>query len=600
MSHLIKKTLWDLTPLFKSDNDPQIETQRKIIEKNINNFVEKWNKKDFLKSESVLKEALDDYEALMRNYGTTGAEGYYFSLRTQQDENNPELKAKFNSIIEFGNQMQNRIQFFTLRLSKADPIIQEKLLNSKKLADYKHFLERLFAESSHVLSEQEEKILNLKAAIAYYNWVRMTSGFLSKEEAEVWSENSKHEKKNFSEIISLLNSSNKKVRDSANEAFNKILEKHLEVAEAEINSVLGNKRIDDMLRNFRRPDESRHLSDDIETEVVDQLLMSVEKRFNISQRFYQLKAELMGVSKLLYHERNVEMGSITQSYSFEEAAQLVHKIYNNLDPRFGEIFKDFFDHGNTDVFPQKGKRGGAFCVYNLITQPTYLLLNYTNKLQDVLTFAHELGHGVNDELMKQKQNALNFGTSTSTAEVASTFMEDFVLQELLKVASEEEQLALLMTKLNQDISSIFRQVACYRFEQELHDEFGKKGYLSYQQIGTIFQKHMSAYMGDSVEQSKGSENWWVYWSHIRTYFYVYSYASGLLISKSLQASVKADATFINKVIEFLSSGLSASPKTIFANLSIDITDKKFWNKGLDEIEELLNQTEKLARKLKKI
>ena len=158
----------------------------------------------------------------------------------------------------------------------------------------------------------------------------------------------------------------------------------------------------------------------------------------------------------------------------------------------------------------------------------------------------------------------------------------------------------MMTKLNSDISTIFRQVACYLFEQELHKTFREKGYLSYQEIGRIFQKCMIAYMGPAVEKSPGSENWWIYWSHIRTFFYVYSYASGLLISKSLQKSVKENPQFIEKVKEFLSAGLSASPKNIFIGLGVDITDATFWNKGLDEIEKLLKDTEKLAKKLKKI
>jgi oligoendopeptidase F len=159
---------------------------------------------------------------------------------------------------------------------------------------------------------------------------------------------------------------------------------------------------------------------------------------------------------------------------------------------------------------------------------------------------------------------------------------------------------MMMMKLNNIVSTIFRQVALYRFEQELHGDFRSKGYLSKEEIGKLFQKHMSAYMGSSIELSRGSENWWVYWSHIRRFFYVYSYANGLLISKSLQASVKNDPNFIEKVKEFLSAGKSDSPKNIFKKLGIDIAKKKFWDNGLDEVEHLLQETTKLAKKLKKI
>jgi oligoendopeptidase F len=218
----------------------------------------------------------------------------------------------------------------------------------------------------------------------------------------------------------------------------------------------------------------------------------------------------------------------------------------------------------------------------------------------VLTLAHELGHGINNELIKEKQNALNFGTPISTAEVASTFMEDFVLQEILKKADDDLRLSIMMMRLNDEVSTIFRQVACYRFEQQLHQDFRQKGYLSKDDIGKLFQKHMAAYMGDAVEQSSGSENWWIYWGHTRSFFYVYSYASGLLISKSLQKSVKDNHHFIEKVKDFLSAGLSSSPENIFRRLGIDITDQGFWDKGLDEVETLLQETMRLARKLGKL
>jgi oligoendopeptidase F len=179
-------------------------------------------------------------------------------------------------------------------------------------------------------------------------------------------------------------------------------------------------------------------------------------------------------------------------------------------------------------------------------------------------------------------------------------MEDFVLHRMIKDADDQLKLELLMYKLNEDISTIMRQVACYRFEQELHKEFRKKGYLSKKEIGELFEKHMKDYMGDFVEQSPGSENWWVYWSHIRRFFYVYSYASGLLISKSLQDSVKRDPKFIENVKYFLSAGSSDSPKNIFKNIGIDITKPDFWNNGLKNIENDLKEAEKLAKKLEKI
>jgi oligoendopeptidase F len=219
--------------------------------------------------------------------------------------------------------------------------------------------------------------------------------------------------------------------------------------------------------------------------------------------------------KLRYHDRNVEYGEVAKQYAFRQSVGLVHTVLKKLDTEFAAIFAGFINNGQIDAYPKKGKDSGAFCIHHLITQPTYILLNHTGKLHDVLTLAHELGHGINNELIKKKQHSLDFGSPTATAEVASTFMEDFVLDEIIGQADDELRLAIMMQKLNDDVSSIFRQVACYRFEQELHNEFRAKGYLSKEEIGTLFQKHMASYMGPAVEQSPGSENWWVYWNHIR-------------------------------------------------------------------------------------
>lgn len=597
----MKQIVWNLKPLFDGDSDPLMDERRNVVEQKSYEFINKWkNRKDYLKDPALLRKALDEYEAWNRYYGTDGDEGYYFMLRTQQNQNDPVLKAKYNKIEEFSRKITNDIQFFHLKISKIPPKRQRRFLDFAPLRKYRHFLERIFAESRYLLSEPEERILNLKAPTSYSNWVRMTSGFLVKEVREVLSEDGKKGLKTFSEIQSLMNSRIKKVRDSAAKAFNDIMSTHADVAEAELNSLLANKKVDDEIRKMERPDLSRHISDDIESETVDSLLKAASDRFSISSRYYELKANLLKVKKLKYHERNVEYGEFARRYSFGKTVTLIGKVFRNLDHTFADIFTTFLENGLIDVHPRKGKASGAFCAHHLISQPTYILLNHTGKLNDVLTLAHELGHGINNELMKEKQDALNFGSPLSTAEVASTFMEDFVLQELLKEADDESRLSVMVNKLNDDISTIFRQVACYRFEQELHQEFRQKGYISKEEIGKLFRKHMASYMGDFVEQSPGSENWWIYWGHIRHFFYVYSYAGGLLISKSLQNAVKKDPRFIGKVKDFLSAGQSESPKNIFMRLGIDIMEKAFWDRGLDEVENLLQETTRLARRLGKI
>jgi oligoendopeptidase F len=595
------KTTWNLTPLLSSDTDSSLETQKKAITEVNQAFVLKWKVwQDFLENPSVLKEALDEYEALMGTYSTFGNPGYYFWLRSAQDQSDPLIKGANNTLEEFSSQLSTEIQFFEHQIAKITPEKQVEFLAAPELQVYRHFLERLFTQAKHLLGDEAEKILTLKSLTSNYKWIELTETLLSKQEREIELADGSTAKKNLSELSALSSNANKKVRGQAATAFNEIMSRYSEVAEVELNALMTDKKTNDQLRGFSRPDASRHLHDDIQSETVDSMLEAVSTRFDISQSFYRFKAELLGVEKLAYHERNLEYGNVEGDYSYPKSINLVQQVFAELDPVFADIVTRFSNEGQVDVYPRQNKHGGAFCTAQLISQPVYILLNHTDRLHDVLTIAHEFGHAINDELIKTKQNALHFGTPLSTAEVASTFMEDFVLQKLLAGASDEQRLSLLMMKLDQDIATIFRQVACYRFEQALHTNFREKGYLSSAEIGKLFLENMEAYLGDAVELSEGSENWWVYWSHIRNHFYVYSYASGLLISKTLQHSTKHDPAFIEKVKIFLSSGLSTSHEDIFSAMGISITDPAFWQEGLQEVEALLIETKQLAQKLGKI
>jgi oligoendopeptidase F len=569
------QTVWNLE-LLKTSDDQLAE-----VEKISADFCQKWQgRSDYLTNPKILREALDEFDNIQKKYGVTGDLGYYYQLRHFQNQLDTEIKARLNQIEDLGIKLHNQNQFFLLNISKIPKELQKSFVTSAELSDYKHFLERQFAAGQYTLSDPEEKILNLKSQPSHSAWVSMTSTFLSKE--------------SVSESLSKLSDPNKSVRDEAAEKLNNIFDKYSEVAEHEINAILHDKKTSDELRGFGRPDQARHLSDDMESETIDAMLAAVESRFDLVHQIYKLKAKFLGVDKLKYHERFVPYGDYHAEFDFKQAVDLVSGVFVDLDSRFADVFDRLINSGQVDVYPAKGKRGGAFCAIDLPSQPVYILLNYTNRLTDVQTLAHEMGHAINDELMKSQKKALNFGTTLATAEVASTFTEDFVVQKLISNASEKEKLALMVHKLDDDIGSIFRQVACYRFEQELHREYWARGYLSKTEIGNIFSKHMSSYMGEFVEQSKGSENWWVYWSHIRSFFYVYSYASGLLISKALQSKVREDPKFIEQIKWFLSQGIGDSPKNLFFTLGIDITDRDFWLCGISEVEKLYEEVKLLV------
>lgn len=517
---LVIRTQWDLSPLLTDGVDDKLFfSERESIEVNTTKFVDKWMGVVDLTDPTLLLTALDDYESWARSHGNRGNGGYYFDLQMNLDQNNPALKADQKRINEFGRKIWDRMRFFTHRVSHIPPEEREKILSFEGLSKYKHYLERKWEREKYLLSEQEEKIVGIKAAPSHGNWVRMLAGFISAAEREVLQEDGSRKSRVFSDLYEgLINSQNKPVRDEAARAINDIFASFADVAEWELNSVLENHKGNDELRGYPRPDTSRHVADDIDSQVVDTLLDVVARNFDIVHRYYRLKSALLGLPSLEYHERNLEVSENDRNVPFSEAASLVHDVLSKLDPEFGHIFKALLSNGQVDVFPSKGKRGGNYVIHDRIPVPMFMSLNYTGKSRDIRTLAHESGHAVNTELMRNRQNELNFGTSKATAEVSSTFMEDFVFQRLLADASDEQRLILLMGKLNDDVITIFRQVAIYRFEQELHHQFRDKGYLSKQEIGEIYKRHMVSYMGESVEQSPGSENWWIPIEHIRRFF----------------------------------------------------------------------------------
>lgn len=597
---MLKKE-WDLTPLLKNDKDPKAEKNLKEVAEKSYEFINKWkDRKDYLSEPKVLREALDEYEYWARNFSTDGDVGYYFWLRLQTEQTNSKVRAKFNKLYEQSMQIINAMEFFMHNISKIDQKTQSKMLQSGELAPYKHLLENSFESAKHLLSEKEEKIMNLKSKTAHSNWANLTSKLLSKEVRTVVDEKGKKTKKTFAELTPLMSDKNEHVRKSAAKAFNSVLKKHLDTAEAEMNSIMENKKINDELRKFESPEHARFISDDLEPKVVEVLIDTIKKDYELVHKYYGLKASLLGLDKLPYHERYIEYGKMDQKFEYEEAVKLVKETFAELDPEFEKIFDDMINNGRIDVYPKKGKSDGAFCVHNLISQPVYIFLNYTNKMRDVLTIAHESGHAINNYLMAKEQNALNFCTPLSTAEVASTFMEDFVTQNLLKNADDNLKLALLMHKMEDSIGTVYSQAAMFSFEKELHESFREKGYLAHKEIGDIYEKHVMESVGPSVYFTKGSENRWVGIGHFRRFFYNYQYASGLLISKGLQSLVKKRKNNVDKVKKFLSAGSSESPKNILSSIGIDITKKEFWAEGLGEINNTFEEINTLAKKLGKL
>ncbi|HAO64685.1 TPA: hypothetical protein DCQ44_01755 [Candidatus Taylorbacteria bacterium] len=316
------------------------------------------------------------------------------------------------------------------------------------------------------------------------------------------------------------------------------------------------------------------------------------RHFPIFHRFYALKAKLLKMKMLTYADRSAKIGKTTSKYDFKKSVDVLSRAFASADPEFETILKRFVANGQVDVYSKKGKTGGAYCSSST-GLPTYVLLNHVDSVGSVMTFGHEMGHAINSELSK-KQTPLYENYTISVAEVASTLFENFVFEEIFKTLSEKEKIIALHDRIQDDISTIFRQIACFNFETELHRTIRLKGSLSKEEIGALLNKHMSAYLGPKFKLTELDGYFFVSWSHLRRFFYVYSYGYGQLISKALYKKYQEDKTYVSEIKKFLSTGGSKSPEDTFKDIGIDTSKPDFFVSGLKSIEEDIKRLEKLV------
>jgi oligoendopeptidase F len=365
-------------------------------------------------------------------------------------------------------------------------------------------------------------------------------------------------------------------------------------AEAEINAVVTNKKIIDELRHYTEPYEATLLSYETEPKTLENLRRAIDSNWAISHKFYRLKAKMMKLKSFAYADRNAKISKVNKKIEFKQAVEIVKKAFAKVDPEYADIFASFLNQGQVDVFAKKGKRGGAYCS-SYETLPIFILLNHLADFNSVSTLAHETGHALHSHFSTKTQRPLYRDYTTATAEVASTLFENFVFDEVFPTLSKKEQVAALHDKINSSVQTIFRQMACFNFELELHNQIRAQGSLSKEKIAGLMNKHMQSYLGPLFKLTEDDGYFFVQWGHIRRFFYVYSYAFGELISNALYEKYKADKGFATQIKKFLSLGGSASPEEIFASIGLDIRQPNFFELGLKKIEADIDQLEKLLK-----
>jgi len=585
------KTEWDLAHLFyKNAKDPKIEEDMNSIIAVCDAFEVKYRgRTDYLSDEDALLSALMESEDISERIGAAKPV-IYFSYRRAINSADKEAEAMENKLGETITKAHNKILFFDLELGKIAPENQEKFLKSDKLAHYHYALKKIFESAKHDLTESEERILNLKYTTSRGMWIDGVEKLQNKQTVHFGGKDIPLAE--AEELVSELPT--KKRRELHLLIVEKLRDTAGDFAEGEINAVYTDKKISDELRKFPEAYSATIMGYENDEKTILELVETVTKLFSVSQKFYEVKTKLLGEKTLTYADRGAGIGKTKTTFPLEKGIEMVKKIFSDAGPKYIEIFERMLANGQIDIFPRQHKTSGAFCS-GAIGTPTLVLLNYTDSLRSVETIAHEMGHAVHTELSKS-QSPIYQNYTISVAETASTFFEGLVFEEVFKTLTEKEKMIALHDRIQCDISSIFRQVACFNFELELHKKIRAEGFVQKEEIAKLMNKHMQAYMGKTVKLDDVDGYFFIKWSHIRNFFYVYSYAYGQLISRALLEEYKKDHSFIEKIGQFLSSGGSKSPEDIFKDIGIDTSKKEFFEGGIRGIERDIAALEKLAKK----
>ncbi|MEI6042322.1 MAG: M3 family metallopeptidase [bacterium] len=587
------KMNWDFSALYKSDTDPKLEVDISLMENKFNVFSKKYSNKKFLNSTKSILASLKDWEKLQNEAGFAKPV-WYLERLNDTDSENVKRKARSDLFMARVRKAGNEVIFYTLSLSKIDAKTQKLILADKAFAPYKYYLKKLFESGKHLLTEAEEKIINLKNQVTYDMWVDAQSNLLSKQTVSF-----KGKDIPVSEAMMMRSQLG---YDERHELHNKIiptLKGISHMAEAELVAIYTDKKIDDELRGYKNAYQATVEDYENDLDTVENLVKVINSNMGISHKFFKARASLLGLKKLGSADLYAPIvKSESKKLSTEEILNKTIEGFEKIKPVYADYVRNYAKNGQIDFLPRKGKRGGAYCASgNLV--PTAVMMNVTGSIDDICTLSHEMGHAIHAELSKS-QSIFYSGHTISVAEVASTFFEQLVIDDLIENAeNDQEKLRLLDEKMKGDIGTIFRQISYFNYELKLHNKIRTEGGASKEEMAAMFLRESRNFVGPVLAPHEDDGYSFIYLSHLRYFFYVYSYALGQIISRSLCAKYKVDNSFIEKVEDFLRAGQSMSPRDIFLKTGIDIADPKFIQTGLDAIAEDVKKYEEIIKKINK-
>ncbi len=578
-------TEWDLDPLIDGRSVDQLldeATERASA------FAEQHAGRIADLDGAGLAEAMHE---LARIEDIVGRAASYASLWFSTDQADSPRGALLQRMQERATEVETKLLFFELEWAALDDEHADELLETDEIEFCRHHLRSARRYRPHLLSEPEEKILAEKAISSQRAWARLFGEVVAALRVPL-----DGDEVPLDVALSRLQLADRDQRRATAQAVSETLEPGLRTRAFIYNTLIHDKSVEDRLRAYPHWLASRNLANEASDESVMALIDAVRARYDIPQRWYRLKAKLLGVERLADFDRMAPVSAEDVSYSFADARDLVLDTYESFSAQTGEVARRFFDESWIDAPVRPNKRGGAFCSYTVPSVHPYVLLNFTARRRDVLTMAHELGHGLH-AAFAQPQGIFHHSTPLTLAETASVFGETLVFGRLLDATNDEKaRLDLLADRIDGAVATVFRQIAMNRFEHLMHTRRRTEGELSVERIAELWSESQAEMFADSVEITDGYRMWWSYIPHfINTPGYVYAYAYGQLLALSIyRLYAEEGQSFVPRYLDLLAAGGSRSPEELGAIVGIDLADPGFWDAGLQLVEEQLAEAESLA------
>jgi oligoendopeptidase F len=589
-----ENVVWDLSVFYDSPDSPAIQADLTASMQRAEAFVNRYRGQVAALSADALLAAVTEMEALWDQIYRLSM---YASLLFSSDTSNPQYGALMQKMNEFSSDIQQKLLFFELEWMDLDDAAADRLLVEPALAKYRHYLEAERRYKPYKLSEVEEQLLVEKSVTGRSAWTRFFSQVMGAVRFPY-----EGQELTQSQILAKLYDPKRDVRKAAADSVTGVLRQRSMELTYIFNTLAADKFQEDRRRGYATWISSRNLSNKVADEVVEALVWAVTSNYDIVARHYTLKRQLLGYDALTDYDRYAPLpvqGS-DRLFTWDEARRIVLDAYHAFSPQMADIARRFFDENWIDAALRPGKRGGAFSAGGPQSVHPFILMNYTGRERDVATLAHELGHGVHQYLGIQAQGLLNGSTPLTTAEMASTFGEMLVFNDLMgREPDARARLAMLAQKIEDTFATVFRQIAMNRFEDGLHTARRTEGELTTERISTIWMDTQKAMFQNSVNLREEYGIWWSYVPHfLNTPGYVYAYAFGELLVLALFRLYQARGPeFVPAYMDVLAAGGSDWPDQILARVGVDLTDLNFWNEGLSILREMVAQEEALAREV---